>query len=78
MFISVEDHSVHFPTQTRLKIVVKQYFLPDIPFLDISSQNYLKTLQVFQNMAKLKSITVQMISDFMHVVTIALRQRNAI
>ena len=61
-----------------MKIAFKECFLPKIAFLDISSPNYAKTSQVFQNIAKLKSIIMQIISDFMHFDTIALRQKNAI
>ena len=38
--------------------------------LNISSQNYAQT--------SLKSITMQMVSDFMHFDTTALRQKNAL
>ena len=78
MCIRLVDHTVVIRTKTCMKIAFKERFLPKIAFLDISCQNYAKTSQVFQNTAKLKSITMQMISDFMHVHTIALRQKNAI
>ena len=66
-----------------MKFVFKQRFLKKKkkkknPFLDISSQNCAEASQVFQNISKLKSITMQMISDFMHFDTIAHRQKNAI
>ena len=59
-----------------MKIAYKQRFLPlKNAFLDLSSQNCAKVSPIFQNIAKLKSITMQMISDFMHFDTIALRQK---
>ena len=58
--------------------MLKQRFLPKMQFLDISSQNYAKASLVFHNIAKLKSITMQIISDFIYFDTIALRQKNAI
>ena len=78
VFISLMDHTVHRRTKTCVTIAFKQRFLPKFAFLDISSQNYAKTPQVFQNIAKLKSMTMQIISDFMHFDTIALRQKNSI
>ena len=78
MFISLVDHTFPIRTKTCIKTVVKQRFLPKIAFLDISSQNYAKTSQVFQNIAKLKFMTMQMISEFMHFDSSALRQKNAI
>ena len=78
MFISLVDRTVRIHSKTFMKIAFKQCFLPKIAFLDISSQNYAKTSQVLQNVAKLKSIIIQMISDFMHFDTIVLRQKNSI
>ena len=78
MFISLVDHNVHIHIKTCMKIAFKQCFLPEIAFLDVSSQNSAKTSQIFQNIAKLKSMTMQMISDFMYFDTIGLRQKNAI
>ena len=76
MFIILVDHTVHIHTKTYMKFVFKQCFLKKKAFLDISSQNCAKASQIFQNIAKLKSITMQMISDFMHFDTIALRQKK--
>ena len=53
-------------------------FYQKIAYLDISSPNYAKTSQVFQNIVTIKSIAMQMISDFMHFHVIALRQKNTI
>ena len=61
MLISLVDHTVHIRTKTCMKIAFKERFLQKIALLDISSQNYAKTSQVFQNIAKLKSITMQII-----------------
>ena len=52
------------------------FSLKQLHFLDISSQNYAKASQIFQNIAKLKSVTMHMISDFMHFDTIAFRQKK--
>ena len=68
MFISLVDQTVHIRTKTCMKITFKQHILPKIAFLDISSQNHAKTSQIFQNTAKLKSITMQMISGFMLLI----------
>ena len=78
VFISLVAHILDFCTKTCMKIAFMQHLLPKIAFLDISSQNYAKTSQVFQNIAKLESMTMQMISDFMHFDTIVLRLKNAI
>ena len=78
MLFSLVDHTVHIRTETCMKIAFKQRFLPKLAFLGISSQNYAKASQVFHNITKLKSITMQMVSDFMHFDTIALRQKIAI
>ena len=72
------DHTVHIRTKTYMEIVFKERYLPKNAFLDTSSKHYAKTSQVFQNIAKLNSITMHMISDFMHFDTITLRQKNAI
>ena len=42
VFISLVDHIVHIRTETCIKIALKQRFLTEIAFLDISSQNYAK------------------------------------
>ena len=84
VFISLVHHTVHIRTKTCMKFVFKQRFLKKKKkkkkkkeaFLDISSQNCAEASQIFQNIAKLKSITMQMISDFMHFDTIALRQKK--
>ena len=80
VFISLVHHTVHIRTKTCMKFVFKQRFLKKEikikAFLDISSQNCAEALQIFQNIAKLKSITMQMISDFMHFDTIAIRQKK--
>ena len=78
MFISLVDYTVQIRTKTCMKIAFKQRILPQSAFLDISSQKHAKTSQVFQNVTKLKSITIQMSSDFMHFDFIVLRQKNAI
>ena len=66
------DLTVHIHTKTSMKFV----FSKKNTFFDISSQNCAKASQIFQNIAKLKSIPMQMISDFMHFDTIALRQKK--
>ena len=71
VFISLVDHFVHIRIETCMKIAFKQRFLPKIACSDISTQNYAKASYVIHNIAKLKSITMQMISDFMHFDTIA-------
>ena len=75
VFISLVDRTVHIRTKTCMKIAFKQRILLQTAFLDIPSQKYAKTSQVFQNIATLKSITMQMISEFMHFDTLALRQK---
>ena len=82
VFICLVHHTVHIRTKTCMKFVFKQRFLKKKKqkkkqaFLDISSQNCAEASKIFQNIAKLKSITMQMISDFMHFDTIALRQKK--
>ena len=79
MFISLVDHTVHIRTKTCMKIAFKQCILPKIAFLlYIFLPKTMPKHQVLQNIAKLKSIIMQMIFDFMHFDTIVLRQKNAI
>ena len=78
MFISLVDRTVHIRTKTCMNIAFKQRFFPRIAFSDISAKHYTETSQVFQNIAKLKSMIIQTISEFMHFDTIALRQKNTI
>ena len=53
VFISLVDHTVHIRTNTCIKITFQQHILPQIAFLDISSQNHARTSQVFQSITKL-------------------------
>ena len=76
MFIGLVDHTVHICTKTCMKIAFKQRFLSNSYILDISSQNYAKASQIFQNIAKVKSKTMHMISDFRHFDTIVFRQKK--
>ena len=58
VFISLVDHTVHIHTKTCMTITFKQHFLPKIALLGISSHNYAKVSQVFQNVAKLKYYSI--------------------
>ena len=75
MFIGLIDHTVHIRTR---ELRLSNVFSQTVAFLDISSQNCAKASQihVFQNIAKLKSITMHMISDFTHFDTVAFRQKE--
>ena len=78
VFISRVDHFVATRTKIRMKIALKKLFLQKQTICYFFSPKTCITTKVFQNTAKLMSISMQMISDKMHFDTIALRQKNAI
>ena len=70
------DHILHICTRTGPKITFKSLLLVKKSVFEIFSPNLHITLQILQNIVKLKSMGMQKISDKMYFDIIANRQKK--